>query len=281
MRFTAFICLLLSACASANRPPMHWPNAEEVIEISGLAFVDSCALGHNDSGDEANVYLISSAEFRRNSADEIETINLSAAARDWEDMTTDPVGNWYLGDFGDNFRRRDSLQIYRYHPEIQQTDLIEYTYPDGRRHDCEAMVFQGGKLHVFTKARPGIRKQYWSFHYSIPAEPGSYEARLVDSLYIPRRAVTAADIDSLSGELILTAYNYKRILGFFPAAASSVITISNYPEGRFYRGEVKRKNLSWATPNQVEGVAFYDDCYFYVAREKTGPWRARIRRKKR
>ncbi|MEM8582833.1 MAG: hypothetical protein AAGF87_01125 [Bacteroidota bacterium] len=264
---------------------MRWPGAQSVTEISGLAFVDSCALAHNDSGDGAFLYVLPQVD-TDSLVPSVSTCGsqkreIPAGAVDWEDMTTDPFGNWYLGDFGDNRRQRDSLQIYRYSPATFRTDTIVYSYPGGRYHDCEAMVFQGGKLHLFTKAKAGLRRQYWTFHYQVPAHAGYHIATLQDGIYLPRRVVTAADVDSLSGQLILTAYNYKRILGFFPAAASSIISFTSYPGTQFFRGEMSRRNLSWAIPNQVEGISFYDDRYFYVAREKTGPWQARIRRKRR
>ena len=31
---------------------------------------------------------------------------------DWESLTTDPQGNWYIGDFGNNRLNREYLQIY-------------------------------------------------------------------------------------------------------------------------------------------------------------------------
>ncbi|MEL6668634.1 MAG: hypothetical protein AAFP08_06665 [Bacteroidota bacterium] len=277
--------------------------------------MNSCALAHNDSGDGPFVYVLPQVEASLDFANLQGADNdfgdrtglpsqashdatrgspldisgqviskfeiMGAEAVDWEDMTTDPSGRIYAGDFGDNLRRRDSLKIYRYDPRHAALEIISYSYPGGRRHDCEAMVFQSGSLHLFTKAKAGRRGGYWTYHYRLPAREGFYTADLVDSLYLPRRVVTAADVDSLSGQLILTAYNYKRILGFFPAAASSILTFSDYPDGQFFRGNLERRNLSWAIPNQVEGVAFYSDRYFYVAREKTGPWQSRIRRKKR
>ncbi|MEM7572680.1 MAG: hypothetical protein AAF433_07260 [Bacteroidota bacterium] len=322
MRYVPLLVLLVSACSPRTNPPKRWFLGPELAEISGLGIRDQQVYAHNDSGDGPFLYRmpIGSAYTERD--------RIAAAARDYEDLTSDPAGNWYIGDFGNNRRQRDDLRIYRYHPATKRTDTIHFTYafssqeesyssgrfstsagggiaadtlalvwsqseaeildPQealvasmGRQHDCEAMVYLDGQLHLFTKAKAGQRRQYWTYHYRLPAQPGYYTAELVDSLYLNHRVVTGADIDSSRNQLLLTSYNYKQILGFFPTSASSLIQLSDYSEDRFFEGRVHRRNLSWAVPNQVEAVAYYDDRFFYIGRERTPLARARIKRKRR
>lgn len=277
-----------SACKSTKKPPHKIKLPLILQEVSGLSIdrENNLYYIHNDSGDKPNLYAFDPA------TENTKTIRIPALASDWEDMTTDNAGNFYLADVGNNRGLRKQMAIYRYAPTTAKTDSIIFTYPkqdgSGRsnpgNYNCEAMVYtEDETLHLFTKAMAGVRKAYWSYHFTVPADPGRYEATLVDSLYLPRRVITAAALDPVKKELVLTAYNYKRVFGFFPAVASSFITCYDYPDNRFFQGKMKRKNLSWAVPTQYEAIDFYDDRYIYVGTERTKMTKQslkRIRRRK-
>lgn len=261
--------LLLTACASY--PPKTIRLPQELTEASGLAIDDGTFTWHNDSGDGPYLYRtdITGQIIGRDT--------LAAEAADYEDLTRDPEGNLYVGDFGNNAGRRPQMAIYQYNSAQKTTGAISFTFPgqQGRgrdqpgNYDCEAVVYQSGYLHLFTKDQLFGKGQFYTKHYRVPAQPGTYEAELIDSLYLPRRVVTAAALDSITGELLLTAYNFKMLLGFWPSGAASLITITDYPEGRFLKGKVRRRNLSWFIPTQFEAVDFYDERWLYVASEGT------------
>lgn len=265
----AWIFLLATSCAT--RPPKTICLPAELNEASGLSIDGGVFTWHNDSGDGPNLY----------STDEngkiIHRDTLVANARDYEDITRDPSGRLYVGDFGNNAGRNTRQIIYRYDPVSGTTDSIVYRYPGqqgaGRElagnYDCEAMVYQNNFLHLFTKDQVFGRGRFYTYHYRVPASPGEYTAELVDSLYLPRRVITAAAVDSVRGQLVLTAYNFNFLVGKLPTGSASLITVSDYPEGRFFRGKVNRRNLSWAWPTQFEAVDFYDERWLYVASEAT------------
>ena len=258
----------------------------QLNEASGLSIHNNRFYWHNDSGDGPYLYVTD----RHGGLQRIDT--LTAGASDWEDMTTDPAGHFYLGDFGNNRGRRTHEAIYRYHPATQATDTILFHYPNqdggGREqpgnHNCEAMVFQGSYLHLFTKDKLGKGSNYYTYHYRLPARPGDYEAELVDSLYLPRRVVTAAALDTVRKQLVFTAYNFNNTLGFIPNGSASLYTINNYPEGRFLRGKLSKERISWGLPTQFEAVDFYDENWLYIASEATVARPravAKLRRRKR
>ena len=268
------ICLIVIGCLTACTtvaPPKTIRLPPALTEASGLSIEGEDFIWHNDSGDGPKVYT----------TDQLGTITsqqtLAAGAVDYEDITQDADGNLYLGDFGNNTGKRTSMQVYRYQQETGSTDTINFTYPgqDGRGRDfpgnynCEAMVYHAGQLHLFTKDQLFGRGEYYTYHYRLPAVPGTYVAELVDSLYLPRRVVTAAALDAKRGELVLTAYNFKFLAGFWPSGAASLITISNYPQDRFLQGKVKRRNLSWFVPTQFEAIDFYGERWLYVGSEGT------------
>lgn len=273
--------LLITACAT--RPPKKIRLPAELNEASGLSIRNGAFTWHNDSGDGPYLYT----------TDSTGTIThrdtLTANARDYEDITRDPAGRFYVGDFGNNAGRNTQQTIYRYDPVSGTTDSIVFHYPkqkgEGREqtgnYDCEAMVYQNDFLHLFTKDQVFGRGRFYTYHYRVPATPGDYTAELVDSLYLPRRVITAAAVDPVCGELILTAYNFKFLLGKLPTGSASLVTLSDYPEGRFFRGKVHRRNLSWAWPTQFEAVDFYDERWLYVASEATRLRKLAVAKRKR
>ncbi|MEM9835334.1 MAG: hypothetical protein AAF828_02455 [Bacteroidota bacterium] len=284
-------CLLLFLVVCSCGVPQQLPRKVKLPvvleEASGLAFrADrSVATLHNDSGDGPFLYQISPK-----TGQVLQRINLPTRAQDWEDICLDDEENIYVGDFGNNRGERTGHTIYRYSSQTEKTDSIVFTYPgqDGRgrafkgNYDCEAMVFYQNHLHLFTKALPGVQGQYWTYHFRIPATAGTYEATIVDSLYLPRRVITGASLDAKNGELLLVGYNYKKWLGFFPVVASSLFSLRNFSDDRFFTGQLKRRNVSWGLPIQYESIDYYNDQFLYLATEKVkGRKRAFLKRKKR
>lgn len=277
------ISLLFTLLSCTSYPPKTIRLPPALAEASGLAVNGDRFTWHNDSGD--GPYLYTTDETGKILAQD----TLSAPAFDYEDLTVDDAGNYYLGDFGNNAGRQKEHQIYRFDPATGKTAAIRFTYPgqDGGgldqpgNYNCEAMVFQGGYLHLFTKDQLFGRGRFYTYHYRLPAKPGSYEAELIDSLYLPRRVVTAAALDTARGQLVLTAYNFKMLGGFWPSGAASLITFSDYSDGKFLRGRLHRRNLAWFWPTQFEAVDFYDERWLYVASEATKLRKHAVAKRKR
>ncbi len=279
---TLLLSFVIVGCRAAG-PPKTIRLSPALTEASGLSIQGGEFTWHNDSGDGPYTFT----------TDEAGTIirqdTLSATALDYEDITQDDWGNLYLGDFGNNAGRRPDQRIFRYHPAKPGTDSIVFTYPrqdgGGRdqpgNYDCEAMVWHQDTLHLFTKDQLFGRGNSMTYHFRLPAKPGRYVAELVDSLRLPRRVVTAAAFDAEQGELVLTAYSFKMLAGFWPSSAASLVTITDFPEGRFLRGKVRRRNLSWFIPTQFEAVDFYDDQWLYVGSEGTKLRKLAVGKRKR
>ena len=280
---TCVLALLLCACGS-SRPPRKFRLPDQLREASGLVITGDRMHWHNDSGDGPYLYT---TDLYGNL---LATDTLAAAAVDYEDLTRDRAGRLYVGDFGNNRGLRDRQVIYRYDTAARRTDSIVYTYPgqDGAgidrpgNYNCEAMVAADGYLHLFTKDVLGRERPFYIHHFRLPARPGTYVAEPVDSLYLPRRVITGAALDAERGTLYLVAYNFRVLLGFLPVGGASLLELTDYPEGRFLRGKLRRRNLAWAIPTQQEAVAVYDDRYLYVAAEATAIRRhATVRRVRR
>ncbi|CAH0998939.1 hypothetical protein LEM8419_00234 [Neolewinella maritima] len=266
----ALLLLLLTAACSTTAP-RKFSLPARISEASGLVIDGDDFIWHNDSGDGPYLYTTD------RTGKLLRTDTLNARASDYEDLAMDENGLLYVGDFGNNRGQREVETVYRYDRSTRRTDSITYTYPgqdaQGRlapgNYDCEAMVVDQGKVHLFTKDMLFGPRQFYVKHYTVPATPGHYEAELVDSLYLPRRVVTGAALDRHTKELFLIAYNFRMLLGFLPSSSASLITLSDYPDERFLSGTVRRRNLSWAVPTQHEAVAVYDEDYLYIGAEAT------------
>lgn len=278
----ALFVLLLLGCGSVDAP-RKFRLPDRVNEASGLVIDGERMIWHNDSGDGPYLYTTD----RRGELLQIDTLN--ARASDYEDLAMDEEGLLYVGDFGNNRGLRRQQTVYRYDRTSGRTDSIVYTYPGedggGRRvrgnYDCEAMIVTDGRLHLFTKDLLARPRDFFVYHFRLPTVPGTYEAELVDSLYLPRRVVTGAALDPETRELFLVAYNFRMLLGLLPSSSASLITLSDYLEGRFLQGKLRRRNISWAIPTQHEAVAVYDANYLYLGAEATKLRRYAIARRLR
>lgn len=241
---------------------------------------------HNDSGDEARVFLIDTLA-RLYATYYFQDIE----ARDWEEIAWMQVGDrnfLIIGDIGDNRGVRSEVSVHII-PEpvfrrqgspadtipatvidtIPATSIRTYTlqYEDGPR-DAEAMFYdpQDDLLYVITKRE--LHVGLYAAAIPSPIETASFLSSLhPDKLPVPLRLerkatlpftfITAADI-SPSGEEILiknllSVYHWKRRAG-----ESVVQTLSREAETQPYQPEP-----------QGEAIAFsLDACGYYTLSEQ-------------
>jgi hypothetical protein len=141
--------------------------SDQLVEISGLVASranDGILWAHNDSGDTARVFAITTSGELRG------TYTLAGAgAVDWEDIAIGPGPNagrdeLYLADIGDNRAQRDEIDIYRIAEptvsadgpaavaEVTDVDKLILHYPD-RPHDAETLLVDpvAGDMFIVTK----------------------------------------------------------------------------------------------------------------------------------
>lgn len=269
--------------ATAQRLPRRVKLPDELKEISGMTRLPNGDLWmHNDS---KNPPLIFRYDVMQRKV--LETRRLPVPNRDWEDLASDPKGNLYIGDFGNNANRRQNLRIYTYNPKTGALDSILFRYPDQKlfppanpdwNFNCEAMVYHNDSLHLFSKNV--FIGNFYTKHYVLPAKPGNYVAELRDSLCLKNRVVTGAAISRDGKTLALTAYIIGKKLGFLPFTKASVFYFSDFKNDRFLKGKMKRRRLpKFLIARQYESVTEWDNNRWIVANEGRKPqfqsiWRA-------
>lgn len=257
--FAVIIFLIQSFHANAIQPTVRG-NVSTVREASGLDFSGGSSYWtHNDGyGDNRLFKLGSTGSLKR-----IVTVS-NATNNDWEDLTSDKQKvNMYIGDFGNNSCSRRNLKIYKIpHPSsVSSSSLtaqeIRFSYPDQNRFpsrwlnfDVEGFFHLNGKLYLFTKA-DGSAVGYCKL-YTVPDQPGTYVADLIDSFPISSR-ITGADV-SPDGKTAVLISNTR------------IYLFSDFSGTNVFNGNYTKINIDggWT---QKEGVCFNSAGSIYLVDE--------------
>ena len=292
MRFTslvpaALVLLLTSACSQAqsNKTADSPQDAETQMpkggdrrkdknaasEIAGLSKVGSvkgvvpessglapAPNGQNyfsfgDDGNSPTLYEVSGA------GQLVRTLEVPATNTDWESLSRDGSGNYYIGDCGNNESQRRDLKIFKFRPDSPKAvGTIAFTYPDQRdfppkkkqrNFDCEASLWHEGQVWLFTKDRGQDRT---SNVYTVPDQPGTYTAKKITGLAISGQ-VTDAALRADGHRLVLLGRGELFIL-----------------DGNSWAEILKAtpRQISLAGAGQTEGVVFKNDNTLLISTEK-------------
>ena len=219
--------------------------SDDIRESSGLCAAPQAGsyFTFGDDGTTPTVFRVDGT------GRELDNFTLGAPNHDWESISRDNSGNYYMGDCGNNENARRDLAILRFRPaNPSQVGRIAFKYPDQtefppakkeRNFDCEASLWHGGQLYLFTKDRgAGSTCKV----YSVPETPGTYTARLVTKLALPGE-VTDATLSPDGQRLVLLARQELYIL-----------------QGNSWDAILKAtpRHISLKGAGQTEGAAFKD-----------------------
>ena len=258
-----FLLFLIISCAIG---PQIWKLQQKKIftidakltEISGIEYDKKNRLwGINDGGNGAFIHQISkSGEVTRS----IEITN--AKNLDWEDMTQDDFGHFFIGDFGNNGNERKWLTVYKIENPIDiKTDqttaeIIKFTNPDVnnltaenyQHYDIEAFVSYNNQLYLFSKNRskPFDGK---TMLYRIGEYAANHEADYLGAFQTCTSVkelcwITSAAISPDNTKLVLL--DSERIWLF-----------QNWHDDDFFSGQAFQIDLGIVT--QKEAITFYDN----------------------
>lgn len=264
-KFLILIIFLYASCSSKEfKSAIDLPS--DLKEVSGTEIVVNSDLIWmvNDSGNKPILFgLNTKGEIKKE-------LEIEAKNHDWEDLASDPEGNIYIGDFGNNESKRKNLAILKVSASNLQSDAsvaierISFKYPDQekfppkkkkRYFDCEAFFYHNNSFYLFTKSR--VKDDFGKTSvYKIPAKPGTHEAQLLGSYSNCsdlRCWITAADISNDGKKMVLL--NQK-----------SVLLFTNFKGNDFFNGTIKEFPFSYES--QKEGISFKDDNTVYITDEK-------------
>ncbi len=219
-----------------------------VTESSGLALglKPGTFYTHGDHGNRPELYEITQ------DGQLLSRIAVPGADNeDWEALASDDKGQLYLADVGNNGNDRHDLTIYRFDPKQPAATAarIRFHYADqsefppaekaARNFDCEAVLWRGGTLYLFTRDR-GQRR--YCRVYALADTPGTAIAKPV-GMYDLGAEVSGADISPDGRQLALIG--------------NERLFLIDLPAGAIVGGKVRTVALPGA--RQAEGVVFIDD----------------------
>lgn len=254
-----------------------------INEASGLVASQNNAQTlwtHNDSGDDARLFLIGMKDGSNQGEFQLEGIQ----NRDWEDIALgvdprDGKNYVYVAEIGDNEAKYDTKYIYRFpEPTIssntpmrevipkEQIETITFQYPDGAR-DAEALLIdENGDIYVISKreAEVGI------YRASYPVST-SETITLKKLGTLPVTSVVAGDVSS-AGVLLKT---YTDIYLWEKTAAGVSIEellTQNSPVKLPYTREVQGESIAWDTDGKgyftLSEEAFGQEAVLYFYQKK-------------
>jgi len=263
-----FLLLIVLSCETGNlKTIIDLPI--DLSEVSGIAVDKSNGVIWmvNDSGNKPILFGLNG------NGEIVKSIKIKAKNKDWEDLTMDPKGNLYIGDFGNNDNDRKHLTILKISKDSLNGNLksitperIKFSYPEqkkfppkkSKRHfDCEAFFFFDDNLYLFTKSRSPKEKGKTNL-YQLPAKKGHYKAKFLSEFNTCEESecwVTSADINDKGDKLALLTEN-------------SVFVFTELNTKDFFNSKVKRYTFSY--DSQKESVEFKTDSTLFIADEYLG-----------
>lgn len=175
---------------------------------------------------------------------------------DWEDLTSDFEGNMYIGDFGNNNKKRTTFTIYKItNVENIETstdaDLIHFTLPKGMNSaDFESFFLYKDFFYVFSKSTKTCHL------IKVPNTVGNHEATYVSNVKLKGKhhKVTSADISDDGKTVVLL--NHDKLW-----------ELTGYLKDDFFSGNIKA--LKFEHKSQKEGVTFINDNQIFISDERT------------
>ena len=228
-------------------------------EISGIEFDKRQRLwAINDSGDDPKLYQIN-----KDGSIAKEILITNAKNIDWEDMTQNTFGHFFLGDFGNNDNKRRWLTIYKIENPIDikgettEAEIIKFNYPEltdrpvkpgDRNYDLEAFVSYKRHLYLFTKNRTepfdGITNLY-----KVGDHAANFDAQLIGSF---KTCTTMEKLCWITSAALSPNREKLALLD-----STSIWLFENFEGDNFFSGDVSRIDLGIVT--QKEAITFFDD----------------------
>ncbi|TYP98164.1 hypothetical protein C7447_103334 [Tenacibaculum adriaticum] len=223
----------------------------DLKEVSGIETITNSSLLWviEDAGNTAKILGVNN----KGSVDKSITLE-SIKNNDWEDLASDNRGNLYIGDFGNNSRKRKNFTILKItsidSAKNREVLKVNFTLPKGlKSKDFEAFFLLKNNFYIFSKEKKK------AVVIKVPNRAGNHEAVFVSkfSLKGKETEVTSADISENGKTIVLL--NHDRIW-----------KLTNFEDESFFGGTIEELKLGHKS--QKEGVCFINDSVLYITDER-------------
>ena len=236
-------------------------------ENSGIQLIHNSNLlwALNDGGNKSRIYGINTK------GKIIKVVTINAKNNDWEDLTSDPKGNLYIGDFGNNYSNRKNLAILKVkakhlkNKKNADVERIRFYFPEQKKFppkkgklyfDTESFFFYNGNLYLFTRSR--VKGDYGKTSlYKIPATVGNHAAEFISDYSSCKKSkcsITSAAMSKDQKKVVLLS-------------SESVLLLTDFEGDNFFNGKIIKLSLDHRS--QKEGVCFKDNKNLYITDERS------------
>ena len=242
-----------------------------ITEASGLAASrqnDHVLWTHNDSGDKNRIFALNTK------GEHLGTFYIRGAkAIDWEDIAVGPgpldeYDYLYIGDIGDNKKKRRIKTIYRVAEPIISADRpgkdsvlthvekISFTLPDGIR-DTETLMVDplNRDIYIISKREKNVHVYRLPYPQKVKK---INRAKLVGTL--PFHNVVAGDISATGCEILIKTYDTVYYWNRIPGRKLWQVLVKDKPQIIPYTPEPQGEAIAWH-PNSLG---------FYTTSEEKG-----------
>ncbi len=226
-------------------------NALDEVSAAEMSTDSDLIWAIEDSGNNNTLYAL-----KKNGKIEKSITVLNAENDDWEDLTMDKEGNIYIGDFGNNSKKRKTFNIYKVkHEDLNKSnataEVIKVKLPEKFRDNFEAFFIYDDSFYLFSKES----KKFVVL--KVKNEIGIQES-LVRSEYELNgngNKITSADISD-DGQIIVLLNHDK------------LWKLTNFNGDDFFSGTINA--MPFGNNTQKEGVCFQSNDVVLITDERNG-----------
>lgn len=180
----------------------------------------------------------------------------NAKNKDWEDLTTDSIGNIYIGDFGNNSKKRHKFSILKIEKDsikgkTATAKFIKFNLPEGiKSKDFEGFFLHQNFFYLFSKEH----KKFITL--KVPNQIGTHTATVISEYNFKgdKNRITSADI-SPDGKTVVLLNHGK------------LWKLSDFKNDDFFSGTIEA--LPFNHSSQKEGICFKSNSEVYITDETT------------
>jgi len=174
---------------------------------------------------------------------------------DWEDLTSDSEGNMYIGDFGNNNKKRKDFTIYKVpHAEKATSSIdakiINFTLPKGMDStDFESFFLYKDFFYIFSKGHKVCHL------IKVPNTFGNHVAEKISKYEFEGKhnKVTSADISTDGKTVVLLNHN-------------KLWKLTGFSGDDFFSGTIEA--LEFEHSSQKEGITLLNDKQVLITDER-------------
>ncbi|MEN8885245.1 MAG: hypothetical protein ABF246_02545 [Winogradskyella sp.] len=247
-----FITLITTSCQSTGQLSFEADLASNLKEVSGteISIYSKLIWVIEDAGNSTNLYGLNI------DGQIVKTVKITNALnKDWEDLTTDSKGNIYIGDFGNNNKKRKKFTIYKINyndlsKEKAEASAINFQLPkDLKSRDFEAFFLYNNAFYIFSKEAKTFSV------LQVPNVIGNHIAILKSSYNFngDKNKITAADISADGKTIVLLNHN-------------KIWKLTDYKTDDFFSGSIE--NITFKHNSQKEGLCFKTNTTVLITDER-------------